>query len=175
MIRRKLPLALGLAGCAALTRAPAPRLIWNTTASAPIGVYRVLADGALSRGDLVALQPPPPLAKALAERGVLPRGVPLLKPVAALPGDTICRFGQVVGVAGQPVATARSRDRRGQALPVWRGCRRLAPGEPFLLNPARDDSFDGRYFGPLPTAGLIGRVAPLWTAPIAPPAPGQPT
>ncbi|NJO35955.1 MAG: S26 family signal peptidase, partial [Rhodospirillales bacterium] len=35
--------------------------------------------------------------------------------------------------------------------------------EVFLLMEGVADSFDGRYFGPVPTASIIGRLAPLWT------------
>lgn len=31
------------------------------------------------------------------------------------------------------------------------------------MNPRSADSFDGRYFGPLPASSVIGRAIPLWT------------
>lgn len=55
-----------------------------------------------------------------------------------------------------------ARDRAHRPLPVWTGCRTVGRGELFLLNAARD-SLDGRYFGPLPAAGLIGTAQPLLT------------
>jgi type IV secretory pathway protease TraF len=39
----------------------------------------------------------------------------------------------------------------------------IADGEVFLMNWLSADSLDGRYFGPLPAASIIGRAAPLWT------------
>ena len=51
----------------------------------------------------------------------------------------------------------------GRALPVWHGCRTIAPGEVFLMNPAVPDTLDGRYFGPLPPRPIVGRADPLWT------------
>jgi type IV secretory pathway protease TraF len=30
------------------------------------------------------------------------------------------------------------------------------------MNPQSADSLDGRYFGPLPTASIVGRAIPLW-------------
>jgi conjugative transfer signal peptidase TraF len=167
------PLVAGLAaiGLLAILRpASAPRLIWNTTASAPIGLYGLRPGARPSRGELVAALPPPRLARALAERGVLPLGVPLIKPVAAMAGQTVCRDGGLVSVDGRVLASARSHDRHGAPLPTWRGCRRLGRGEVLLLNPARDDSFDGRYFGPLPLASVWGPVRPLWLAPSRQPA-----
>ena len=58
---------------------------------------------------------------------------------------------------------ARERDSHGRALPVWQGCRVVAEGEVFLMNRQSADSFDGRYFGPLPATTIVGRADPLWT------------
>ena len=46
---------------------------------------------------------------------------------------------------------------------VWRGCHVIADGEVFLMNWQSADSFDGRYFGVLPTSAIIGTAEPLWT------------
>ena len=141
---------------------PAPSLIWNASASAPIGLYRIDADAPPRLGDLVAIDPPPALSAFLARRGYLPRGLPLLKRVAALPGALVCRSGTFVTVDGAGAARALARDRANRPLPVWTGCRTVGRGELFLLN-AAPDSLDSRYFGPLPVAGLIGIAHPLLT------------
>lgn len=140
---------------------PAPRLLWNATASTPVGLYVVQPVRTLHVGDLVAAQPPEALARFLAEGGYLPRGVPLLKQVAALAGQIVCRTGRIVSIDGAAVAVARERDSRGRDLPVWSGCHTLDTGEILLLN-RHPDSLDGRYFGPLPVSSLIGRATPLW-------------
>ena len=141
---------------------PIPRLVWNASASAPIGLYRIHADHDPPYGALVAVTPPPSLARWLSTRGYLSKGVPLLKHVAAKHGQRICRTGAILSVDQRPVATARVRDSRGRPLPVWRGCRTLRAGELLLLNPAHPDSLDGRYFGPLPASAVMGRATPLW-------------
>jgi conjugative transfer signal peptidase TraF len=140
---------------------PFPRVIWNASASAPIGLYRIQPDNDPPVRTLVAVTPPKRLARWLADRGYLPEGVPLLKHVAAKAGQRVCRIGTVVSVDARPVASARARDGRGRPLPVWRGCRTLKPGEIFLLNPSVPESLDGRYFGPLPASAVIGRATPL--------------
>lgn len=140
---------------------PLPRVIWNASASAPIGLYRIHPDRDPPAGALVAVTPPAPLARWMSERGYLPEGLPLLKHVAAKAGQRVCRIGGVVSVDARPVAIARARDGRSRPLPVWRGCRTLRPGELLLLNPAVPDSLDGRYFGPLPASSVIGRATPL--------------
>lgn len=148
-----------------LWRDPPPRLVWNASASAPIGLYGVTRAERLERGDLVVAWPNAPLAALLDDRGYLPLGVPLIKPVAALPGQQVCREGEAILIDGAVVATARALDRRGRRLPVWRGCETIAPGAVFLLNPRREDSLDGRHFGALPATAVVGRARPLWLVP----------
>jgi len=146
---------------------PAPRLLWNATASTPIGLYALQPERTPHVGDLVVVMPPEPVARFLAEGGYLPRGVPLLKQVAALAGQTVCRTGRTGGtgslvtINGIVAAEARDRDSRGAALPVWSGCHTLGNDEIFLLN-RHPDSLDGRYFGPLPATSVLGRATPLW-------------
>jgi conjugative transfer signal peptidase TraF len=139
-----------------------PWLVWNASASEPIGLYAVDTIIDVHTGDLVVVRPPEPLARFLADRGYLPRGLPLLKHVAALAGQSVCRIGGSVTVDTIEMGEARDRDSRNRALPVWQGCRVIGQDEVFLMNPRAADSLDGRYFGPLPAASIVGRAIPLW-------------
>ena len=150
---------LGVASIASF----APRLIWNASASTPVGFYTIGEVGNLEVTDLVAVDAPEPLATFLSDGGYLPRGSPLLKRVAAVPGQRVCRTGLAITVDGVPMGDALDRDRRGRPLPVWQGCRLVANGELFLMNWQVRDSLDGRYFGPLPATAVIGRATPLYT------------
>lgn len=140
----------------------APLLIWNTTASAPIGFYRLVTVGRPKVGDLVAAAAPEPLATWFDRAGYLPRGVPLVKRIAAVAGQKVCRSGSTLTIDGRSAAQAKPRDRFGRRLPVWAGCRHLTGGEVLLLN-AAPDSLDGRYFGPSRVIDLLGRAQPIWT------------
>lgn len=140
---------------------PPPRLIWNASPSVPIGFYRVRVGEPVSRGDLAVVAPPPAIARFLDKGGYLPLGLPLLKRVAALPGQTVCRIGDTISIDGDTVALAQRTDRIGRLLPVWSGCRTLAVDQLFFLNADREDSLDGRYFGPLLAATVIGRATPM--------------
>lgn len=137
-------------------------LIWNASPSAPIGLYAIRPAGTLAGSELVVVAPPAALARFLNARGYLPSGVPLVKRIAALPGQQVCRRGASILVDGAVVATARARDQLGRPLPSWQGCRRIAAGDVFFLN-RHPDSFDGRYFGPLPENSIVGRAVPLLT------------
>jgi conjugative transfer signal peptidase TraF len=142
---------------------PAPKLLWNASASVPIGLYAVRPALPLYVGELVVVTPPRPLAQFFAARRYLPLGVPLVKHVLALPGQTVCRTGRAITVDGITVGEALAHDRFGRALPDWQGCRVLEPGEVFLMNTVPPDSLDGRYFGPLPLTTIVGRADPIWT------------
>ena len=137
--------------------------VWNATASVPTGLYAIRGRASLHVGERVAILPPPELRRLLAERHYLPASVPLLKRIAAVRGQRVCRFGHGVTIDGDFAGLARARDHLGRPLPAWFGCRMLRTGELFVMNPAAPDSFDGRYFGMLRVADVIGRAAPVWT------------
>jgi conjugative transfer signal peptidase TraF len=112
--------------------------------------------------ELVAVQPPDLLAAFLDLNGYLPIGVPMLKRVLALPGQTVCRNGLAIAVDGIDVGQAHERDGRGRPLPSWQGCRVIAVGDVFVMNWQSADSLDSRYFGPLPASAVIARAVPVW-------------
>jgi len=141
---------------------PMPRLLWNASASVPTGLYAMHPAGRLTAGELLVVRPPAALAQFMAARRYLALGVPLIKHVAALPGQIVCRSGFTITVNGIAEAQALDRDTRGRKLPVWQGCRTVQLGEVFLMNAAVADSFDGRYFGPVPDSTIIGSATPLW-------------
>ncbi|MBL6851801.1 MAG: S26 family signal peptidase [Alphaproteobacteria bacterium] len=136
--------------------------LWNASGSAPRGLYLLRPAKPLRGGELVAVLPPEPLARFVALRGYLPLGTPLLKHIAALGGQTVCRFGDRVAVDDHDAVLARERDTSGRPLPRWQGCRTLRNSQVFLLNPAVPDSFDGRYFGVLSADTVTARAEPLW-------------
>ena len=143
-----------------LIRSP-PLVIWNATASAPEGLYRLRRGDPLRVGQWVAGAPPPALSDWLDHRGAAPKGVLLIKQIAALSPTRICWSNGLISLDGRRVATARTRDRNRRPLPRLTGCRRLAADQVFLLN-AAPGSLDGRYFGPLPRRAVVGEVTPIW-------------
>jgi conjugative transfer signal peptidase TraF len=140
------------------------RFVWNASASVSTGLYRVRPARDLTVTTLVVAYPPEPLATWLADGRYLPRGLPLLKPILALGGQTVCRAGPVITIDGRKRGAAREQHHRGRPLPVWQGCRVIGNGEIFLMNPDEPVSLDGRYFGPIPSATIGGLAEPLWTS-----------
>jgi conjugative transfer signal peptidase TraF len=140
---------------------PAPRLVWNASASAPIGLYAVAPNGIAEPGDMVIARVPERFRRLAATRRYVPINVPLVKRIAAVAGDEVCALGQELFVNGHPVAERRAADGAGRAMPAWTGCMRLRGRQLFLLMDA-PESFDGRYFGVTDGGDIIGKARLLW-------------
>jgi conjugative transfer signal peptidase TraF len=157
-------ISLGTLSIAALGSASAfdfaPWLVWNASASAPIGLYRI-ENRKPHIGDFVLVDPDEALQRLITERAYLPSEIPLLKRVAALPGDEICRESEQVFVNKIHVADALFVDSVGRRIPIWEGCFMLQENELFLLNTS-EKSLDGRYFGATNIWQIIGIATPIW-------------
>lgn len=139
------------------------KLLYNPSDSAPHGWYTLIPAHRLKVGQRVLANLPMPTAAFASARGYLPMSVPVLKPIAATEGHRVCTDGRAILIRNRFVAVARDTDGAGRALPQWHGCRDLQADEVFLLSSHSPASFDSRYFGPLQTTQIIGRVIPLWT------------
>ena len=111
----------------------------------PIGLYAVDAIIGLHAGDLVVIRPPETVARFLADGGYLPRGIPLLKHVAAVADKRSAAASpstrsKWASRASATAATVRFR--------VWQGCRVIGQDEVFLMNRQS-------------TASIVGRAIPL--------------
>ena len=174
-LRARIALAgLSACGLAALAWAsfvhPLPRLTYNPSDSVAVGWYRVdlldhRADSlppALPVGSIVLTRLPPDATTLAARRGYLPARILLLKRVGAIAPQTVCVAGGVLSIDGVPSAALLPADRLGRPLPAWPQCRRLEPGELFLLSVTSPASFDSRYFGPVSASAVIGVAHPVW-------------
>lgn len=133
-----------------------------TSASAPRGLY-LLTYRAPTRDGWVVACLPAPLARFGRARGYLGAGscpagsAEVLKRVAALPGDTVTVSAAGLLVDGRPLpGTARlDRDTAGRPIPrVPAGSYRVAPGTVWLYSARVPTSWDSRYFGAVPLAGV---------------------
>lgn len=174
-LRARIVLA-GLTACglAALAWAafvqPLPRLIYNPSDSVPAGWYRVepldhrhgLLSHPLPVGSIVLTRLPTDAGALAAQRGYLPVHIPLLKRVGAVAPQHVCIVAGQIRIDGVPAATVLPADRLGRPLPSLQLCRRLEPGELFLLSVTNPASFDSRYFGPVSASAVIGVAHPVW-------------
>jgi conjugative transfer signal peptidase TraF len=140
---------------------PAPLLVWNASASAPIGLYAVAPGAFVEPGDMVVARLPKRYRLLAASRHYLPTNVPLVKRVAAYAGDEVCALGRDIFINGRRIASRRAVDAAGLPMPWWSGCLVLRGRQLFLLMDSAS-SFDGRYFGPTEGIDVIGKARLLW-------------
>lgn len=142
---------------------PSPVLVWNASASSPIGLYRLGSAAGVRAGGMVAAWPPDEARALGAARHYLPRNVPLVKHVAAAAGDRVCARGETIFVNGRRIATRLRTDPAGRPMPWWwDGCEWLRGGDLLLLSPAVPLAFDGRYFGISRGERIVGRARLVW-------------
>lgn len=152
------------AAIATAARPQPPLLLWNASASSPVGLYAVLRSDSVRVGDTVVAWPPASARRLAARRRYLPASVPLVKRVAAVAGARVCARGSRILVNDTVAALRRARDAAGRPLPWWTGCRTLEAHQLLLLSEHRPDAFDGRYFGITQAREVVGRARLLWRA-----------
>ena len=174
----------------------APSALWyragllvNHSGSMPVGVYQVarltnaqhwaVAAGRLipPRGAVVVWCLPPDVASVARRRGYVLRGScpggvePVLKHVAAVPGDTVLVDAAGLWVNGRVLANSRAlaRDAHGRpAAAVAPGQFVVQAGTAWLWSPYSERSYDSRYFGALPLDGWVGLSRPIWVGEARP-------
>ncbi len=142
----------------------------NVTPSEPLGLWRIEPIARRPAvGDLVFICPPDTVAiRAALARGYLRRGscaggfAPLIKTVIATGGQRVT-VDRNVRVDGHviPASFMRSRDGRSRLLTAYGGGT-VAPDEIFLHS-SFVQSFDSRYFGPVPATGVLGLARKMLT------------
>jgi len=137
-----------------------PIVIYNPSLSVPSGFYLRSGEAALRRGAFVTVAAAEVVPEYAALRGYADASDYFLKRVAATEGQLVCAEDGMVSIDGTEIATRAARDAEGRPLPTWRGCRRLGADELFLLGDT-DDSFDGRYWGPVTMDMIEGVWAPM--------------
>jgi conjugative transfer signal peptidase TraF len=129
----------------------------NLSPSVPLGLYllrRVPAP--LERGMLVVFPVPPSVQLWWS------RWLPLLKPIAGLPGDTVCVWAQTFLVNGRSFGPVLTESSDGRPVPRLDGCFTVAP-DAVIVASDTPRSLDSRYFGAVPIAQLEGVATPLLT------------
>ena len=169
---KRLPAVLILSLVLALSLAGVAGLRYNRSESMPAGIYWLIG-GPPHKGDLVTCLPvtrasrvPNPAFDLAVKRGYVRPGEPLLKKVVALEGDRISIGPAGVCVNGVPLPNSRPLERDGASRPLLQVVLSdypLQPGEVLLMSDYSTQSFDGRYFGPIPKALIQSVVRPVWT------------
>jgi conjugative transfer signal peptidase TraF len=143
----------------------------NLSASAPRGLYRVVA-GLPTRGAWVVACVSVPSAALARARGYLGPGPcaggvqPVLKRVVAGAGDVVEIGPEAVTVNGQrlPDSSTVASDSLGRDLQhvAW-GRHVVGLDELWLVSTRVPNSWDSRYLGPFSTSQVWSVVRPIWT------------
>ncbi len=139
---------------------PAPRIFYNGTDSMPKGFYWIAYKKAI-KGDRVLVRLSPYWRRYMDRHAILPFHVPLLKKLAAVGPDQVCRIGETLFINGQARIVRKRQTLSNHNLPVWQGCRLLLATEVLLLSD-QEMSFDSWYFGPVSLSNIMGVAVPLW-------------
>jgi len=173
-----LGIGLAAALAAAALAAPRDLILYNPSPSVPQGLY-VRTDAAVTVGAFVTVRPRDVAPEEARRRGFEDATDRFIKRVAAGAGARVCGDGRRLLVSGDNIVVIGAEDEHQHAdvsvdddaggddyglhravavlspaddgrlrLTAWRGCRVLGRGEVLLLGDT-DDSFDGRYWGPV--------------------------
>ncbi|AHJ66169.1 Hypothetical protein GbCGDNIH4_7228 [Granulibacter bethesdensis CGDNIH4] len=141
----------------------------NMTASAPRGLWLIsrIEAGSVRPGEMVSVCPPAQrVVIAMLRHGFIGPGnclgtdsEPFLKPVAAVAGNTvIIRPAGLIEVNGMLLPNSAPLAN----MPAWpAGTYTVKPGQVWLISSYDPGSFDSRYFGPVPTANILGQAIPI--------------
>ena len=132
-----------------------PWILTNRTPSEPLGLY-MASTARPAVGRIIAFRTPSAAFPYASAHLAYLRHTPLLKALAAGPGDAVCTLSGRLVINGHDRAAIAQRDSAGRPLPRWTGCRRLRPQEWFVFSDRVPNSFDSRYYGPIPQASLLG-------------------
>ncbi|OFA15479.1 hypothetical protein A4U49_12480 [Acidithiobacillus ferrivorans] len=163
----------------------APHIMYNFTPSMPVGFYWIWRPhGSIKAGDVVLACVPldTPAAREGLRRHYLPTQqfgalrcpgdvYPVVKPVAAVPGDTVTL--SLAGVAvdhrllpNTAIIQADPQDRPVRHMPL--GAYRVPASTFWLISGFNRLSFDSRYWGPVPRADILRLAVPFLTFPWHP-------
>ena len=145
-------------------------LVYNHTDSIPRGYYRTVPFTHIKRDMIVVVCPPKHIRILATVRHYLKPGVcdglePMIKYVAAIPGDTVEVSAREVDVNGTslPISFRSKVDSQGKPLAhVPDGTYVIPPGEIWLAGRTRK-SCDSRYYGPVSADLVLSQAFPIVT------------
>jgi conjugative transfer signal peptidase TraF len=154
---------LGLIGISAGSLLLGVRL--NVMPSVPLGLYRITAaKDTLRHGDLVLFHTESSRRFMAARHGWVAGWWPIMKPIAALPGDEVCH--KMAGILVQRTANHDVLHygpvELPEAIPDDGTCATVPEAMAYVASPQLR-SLDSRYLGWIAQADIRGVAQPLWT------------
>jgi len=151
---------------------------WNHSDSFPIGIWKITKsfNNSTDKFKIVIFCPPDtPLFKEAKSRDYLKFGIlscahgyqPMIKRVVAVSGDRIMISKEGIKINGvlQKNSKLLAVDSKQRYLPQSKNTT-MPYGMVWLLSDYSQQSFDSRYFGPIPISSIIGVMQPIIISPI---------
>lgn len=133
----------------------------NKTRSLPRGIYKLYPPVDLHKGDIIVFEIPKS-AELMFKRGYVSNIDSLMKKLAALPGDHIEIINQELYINGNNWGKIYEKDKLYRPLPNLKE-KDLIPGEKEVLALSDiNNSFDGRYFGPILISSIKYKAKPVF-------------
>lgn len=131
---------------------------YQVSPSMPEGFYFIEPAKNLKRNDIVIFYPPKNIKKFLLEHHWIPHDGLLMKYVVGVPGDWVCKKGNVIWINHKRIANVYRFYATNKLLPNWKFCVTLKHNQFLLMSTRVERSFDGRYFGPTSRQYIIGKA-----------------
>lgn len=134
----------------------------NVTPSLPRGIYQLLPEGQITRGDVVLVVE---LDEIGVDRALCPYKA-LLKQAAAFGGDTIDSDGKHIFVNGRmlPNSDLFTHDKFGKNLPQ-QDYPYIVPDGSVYLTSQHKYGYDSRYYGPIAIEHIAGKARLVYKFP----------
>lgn len=138
-------------------------LYLNLTPSEKLGIYLLtpLKTNPMP-GDLVLFAVPNQAKPYILGRGWMKEGGMLLKHIGAVKGDKVLIDEESIFINGKYIGPVSQNDSKGLPLPKLRGEFKIKPDHFLPIATNIPNSFDGRYFGPVPYKLIKGEAIPIF-------------
>lgn len=138
-----------------------PKFYLNVSSSMPKGIYKVIPCKEFKKGDFVIFDVPKIAQPYIYGRKWLPNNWPLIKTVGALPNDQVVITEKSIFINNQYIGKIFEKDHQGKPLPILRGSFKIPDNNWLPIATYIQNSFDGRYFGPIPFNLIRGKAIPI--------------
>ncbi len=137
------------------------KVVFQITGSMPIGIYLIKPAKDINAWQFIIFNFPENVKQIMRNRRWVPDRVSMLmKAVIGLPGDNISLNEKGVYVNGVYFGPVKQHDKQGLPLPVINSKFTLQKDQYFAACRSVN-SFDSRYFGPVPKSEIKGVVEPF--------------
>lgn len=146
-------------------------IIFNTTSSFPLGLYKISSKKNYIKGELVSFCAieNKTFTRMIKEGYTQPhpncsnRTPQLLKKIIALEDDNIT-IGKAISLNNQPIknSTIFKKDHNGNLLSI-QSSQKIKKGYFWAMSDYNEKSYDSRYFGQVPLSNIIGIATPILT------------